>query len=257
MITDSLQVAGLRLLGNNHHVMPVFRTGRMGPLVLCILAAPVLASCVQSTAHQLAPSVQTAPLTSGADDFSGRTIDTRLRAQDRISIIVLREPDLSLPDIRVGDDGMIDMPQIGRVRVDGRSTGEIAWEIRDRLAREYLRDPRVAVNVIAFASHLVTVEDAVGQPGIYQFQPGTTLLGAVALARGPTRTARLRQVAIFRTVNDERSVAVFDLAQVRAGQMVDPVIVAGDRVLIGFDGLSQAWQDFLRAAPLAAAFAQF
>lgn len=39
--------------------------------------------------------------------------------------------------------------------------------------------------------------------------------------------------------------------------MVDPVLKPGDRVLIGFSGLAQAWQDFLTAAPLIAVFTRF
>lgn len=220
------------------------------------LATALLAGCVASPAPVTDMSApQAGPLSAGGPDtFPDSLGEVKLRSKDRISVRVLRETDLSLDDVRIDEDGQFDMPYIGRVQAEGRTASEVAADVAARLGRDYLRNPRVSVNIVDFASNMVTVEGAVSQPGVYQFQPDTTLLGAVAMARGPIRTAKLKQVAIFRTVRGERSVAVFDLSQVRSGAMVDPAIVAGDRILIGFDGLTQAWQDFLQASPLIATF---
>lgn len=221
----------------------------LAALSACVSSPPVI---VDTVAPQSAPLAATA-----GSRFSGVPGAVPIRPRDRLSVQVLREPELSLPDIRIGEDGYFDMPQIGRVRAGGRSTAEIAEEIRQRLAAETLVNPRVAINVVDLASHTVTVEGAVAQPGIYQFQPHTTLIGAVALARGPSRAAKLNQVAIFRQESGTRSVAVFDLREVRAGRMVDPEIRPGDRVLIGHDGMQQNWLDILAAAPLLAVFATY
>lgn len=223
------------------------------------LALAGLAGCISSPAVVVDTAApQSAPLAATANSgFSAGPAAVPVRPRDKLSVQVLREPDLSLADVRVGEDGYFDMPQIGRVRAEGRSTAEISEEIRERLAQDYLVNPRVAVNVVDYASHTVAVEGAVVQPGIYQFQPKTTLVGAVALARGPSRVAKLNQVAIFRQQNGARSVAVFDLRQVRAGRMIDPEIHPGDRVLIGHDGMQQAWLDILAAAPLLAVFTNY
>lgn len=215
----------------------------------CISSPPVM---VDTTASQAGPTAAT-PGTS----FAAEPATTPLRPRDRINVRVLREPDLSLDEVRVGEDGYFEMPQIGRVKAEGRTTAEISDEIRQRLAADYLVNPRVAVNILDYASHSVTVEGAVAQPGIYQFQPNTTLVGAIALAHGPSRVARLGQVAIFRQEAGQRKVAVFDLREVRAGRMVDPEIRPGDRVLIGYDGMQQAWLDILAAAPLLAVFTTY
>mgnify|MGYP007056299579 FL=1 len=53
------------------------------------------------------------------------------------------------------------------------------------------------------------------------------------------------------------AVAKFDYAQVRAGTMIDPVLAPGDRVVVGTSGLSQLWQDFLKAVPAFALFTRF
>ena len=215
----------------------------------CISSPPVV---VDTAAPQTGPATATP-----GSDFATELGSTPLRPRDRINVRVLREPDLSLDEVRVGEDGFFDMPQIGRVKAEGRTTADISEEIRQRLAADYLVNPRVAVNIIDYASHTVAVEGAVAQPGIYQFQPNTTLVGAIALARGPSRVARLGQVAIFRQEAGQRKVAVFDLREVRAGRMIDPEIHPGDRVLIGYDGMQQAWLDILAAAPLLAVFTTY
>lgn len=221
----------------------------LASLAGCISSPPI---AVDTAAAQAGPI----EVTPGAS-FVAEPAATPLRPRDRINVRVLREPDLSLDEVRVGEDGYFDMPQIGRVRAEGRTTAEISDEIRQRLAADYLVNPRVAVNIVDYASHTVAVEGAVAQPGLYQFQPNTTLVGALALARGPSRVARLGQVAIFRQEGGQRSVAVFDLREVRAGRMVDPEIHPGDRVLVGYDGMQQAWLDILAAAPLLAVFTTY
>ena len=44
-------------------------------------------------------------------------------------------------------------------------------------------------------------------------------------------------------------VAKFDYRAVSQGTMIDPVLEPGDRVVVGTSGLSQFWQDLLRALP--------
>lgn len=225
------------------------------PMALPVTLGGCMAGGPPSLAHDRglkAPVDQAGPLV-----FTEQAGRSTLRPKDRINLIVDREPQLSLAAVAVDEDGGFDAPAIGRVQAAGRSTEEVAAEVRSRLAREQLVDPRVSVNVADYGSHLVTVEGAVTQPGLYPFPPGTTLLGALALARGPLRVARRDQVAVFRGAGPERSVAVFDLDRVRAGEMVDPRLEPGDRVLIGFSGLGQAWQDFLSSAPLVALFTRF
>jgi len=64
----------------------------------------------------------------------------------------------------------------------------------------------------------------------------------------------MREVAIFRETPDGLMVAKFDYRSVRQGTMLDPVLAPGDRVVVGISGLSQFWQDLLRALPAFALF---
>ncbi|MCW3837128.1 polysaccharide biosynthesis/export family protein [Sphingomonas canadensis] len=178
----------------------------------------------------------------------------RILPGDQLSVIVYREPDLSLPGVQVDTAGKFSLPLLGSVDAAGRTAEELAEDIRSRLAAQYLREPKVAVNVASAASQRIVVEGSVNQPGLYDIRGETTLLGAVSLARGPTRTAALSEVAVFRRSGKDLIAAKFDIAAIRKGEMRDPEILPGDTVVVGFSQLKSAWRDFLAAAPAFAIF---
>ncbi|MCX7677539.1 MAG: polysaccharide export protein [Alteraurantiacibacter sp.] len=180
-----------------------------------------------------------------------------LRPADVIRVQVFREADLSLDSVVIAADGTVSFPLVGEMQVAGLTPVELENQLEARLGARYLRDPSVAVNIISYGSHLVTVEGSVTQPGIYPFQPGTRLSGGIALARGPTRVANQQEIAVFRQTPDGMEIAKFDLAAVRAGTMLDPVLMPGDRIVVGKDNLSQFWQDVLQALPALGIFTRF
>jgi len=89
---------------------------------------------------------------------------------------------------------------------------------------------------------------------VFTIPPGTTLLSALALAGEPDRLGMVRQIVVFRTDAQGRSVALFDLRQIRAGKMIDPVLQANDKVVVGTSGLGRAYQDLLTLIPALAIF---
>lgn len=180
-----------------------------------------------------------------------------LRPADIISVNVFREEQLSLPEVTVGADGRISLPLIGAVQVGGLTPSEFAVQVERALGARYLTNPAVAVNVVSYGSHLVTVEGAVKEAGVYQFVPGTRLSGGISLAQGPDRVAKLSEVVVFRDSPDGRSVARFDYQAVRSGTMIDPVLEPGDRIVVGTDSLNAFWQDFLKVVPLIGLFVRF
>lgn len=178
----------------------------------------------------------------------------QLRAGDTVSVRVFGEDDLSLDSVRVSADGFVSIPLIGPVRLSGLTIAQAQDQMAQMLSARFLRDPQVAVNVLQYGSHVVTVEGSVETPGLYQFMPGTRLSGGIALAEGVTRVSDLGEVAIFRTTPGGMEVAKFDYREVRAGRMLDPVLMPGDRIVVGTDGLSQFYQDALQAVPIFALF---
>jgi len=173
---------------------------------------------------------------------------------DELRVDVLYEPELTLQPTRVDTNGDIQVALIGKVHAAGKTAAQLTGEIQQRLGDRYLRDPRVVVSITDYARQNVTVEGDVETPGVYRVQGTSSLLQAVALARGPKRTAKLDEVIVFRTVNGQRQAARFDLRRIRYGYEPDPLILGGDRVVVGYSELKGALRDFFRAAPAVGAF---
>lgn len=176
---------------------------------------------------------------------------------DLLSIIVLQEPELSLEKVAVDDAGTIQMPLLGEVVAAGRTPGEFTRELTRRLGAKYLRNPQLTVNVIERAPRTITVEGEVERPGIFAVKPGTTLLGALAMAQSPSELARQDAIFVFRRVDGQRFGARFDLRELRTGLAPDPEILPGDTVVVGFSDSKSAFRDFLRATPLLNVFTLF
>ncbi|MEO0871682.1 MAG: polysaccharide biosynthesis/export family protein [Pseudomonadota bacterium] len=226
----------------------------------CALAIAAVSVLIGGCASTPEPVIGAAVITPRADlgqaDYTFKAPQTySLRAGDIVSINVFREPDFSLESVRVGVDGIVSMPMLGGVKISGMTTSQVEALLNDRLGVVGLKNPRVAVNISEYASHLVTVEGGVERPGVYPFQPGARLSTAVALASGPRREANTEQVAVFRTRDDGVYIAKFDYGAISQGTMLDPVLEPNDRVVIGVDGLSLFYQDLLKALPAFGVFA--
>lgn len=218
------------------------------------LACSLMVSACGSPRVQVGTAVS-APVTeyNQLDFSSNEAANYIMRPSDVIAVNVYREADLSLESVPIGADGMVSLPMIGPIKADGLTTRELEQLVTQRLTGT-LVEPKVNVNVIQFASHLVTVEGSVEKPGMYPFKPGTRLSGALSLASGPTRVAKLAEVAVFRKTSKGMQIAKFDYGAVRVGTMMDPVLQPNDRIVVGTSGLSQFWQDALKALPAFALF---
>lgn len=226
-------------------------------MFVSLFAGLVLAGCVVEDRIEPGMANSTPVAAMGQADFGAANSDTyRLRPADRLSIDVFREEELSVPEVSVSVEGRISVPLIGPVQAEGMTVDELERTLERLYDERYLRSPDVAVNVLEYASHKVTVEGSVERPGLYAFSPGTRLTGGIALAAGPKRVADVRDVAVFRETEQGTMIAKFDYAQVRAGEMLDPVLYPGDRIVVGTDNLSQTWQDLLRALPAFGLFTQ-
>jgi polysaccharide export outer membrane protein len=190
-----------------------------------------------------------------ADDVP--SLDYRIGPGDLLRISVFQVPELSFDGVRVDASGNIQLPLIGSVVASNRTSAQLAADIRERLATGYLRDPQVSITVTEAASQKVTVDGSVIKPGVYELQGRTTLLQAVAMAEGPTNTANLRSVAVFRTLNGRRAVAIFDLAAIRNGEAPDPLISGDDVVVVDSSRLSRAMREAIAVLPGLAVFGYF
>lgn len=220
------------------------------------LATLALAGCASTPDPLVGASV-----TEPRDDFGqagytfARPTTYSLRPSDQISVVVFREPELSLEKVRIGVEGNVSLPMLGSIPAAGMTAKQLEQDVTRRFAAIGLKSPMVSINIAEYASHLVTVEGAVEKPGVYTFQPGARLSSAMAMASGPKRSAKLDQVAVFRESPQGIMIAKFDYQQIKQGTMLDPVLEPGDRVVLGTDGLSVFWEDLLKALPAFGVFA--
>ena len=175
---------------------------------------------------------------------------------DTLEVSVFQVDDLNRT-VQVDSQGRIDLPLVGAITAAGRSTGQIQADIADKLSEKYLQSPQVSVRVKDSISQKVTVEGAVTQPGVFPVSGRMTLLQAIALARGPNDEADEKQVAIFRTINNRRAAAVFDLTAIRQGKAEDPEVYGNDVVVVERSGTKSLLKDLRGVVPFIGAFSWF
>ena len=145
-----------------------------------------------------------------ATRFEGMTIDTasqpppepsrtseyRLGYGDILSVKFFYQPEYD-QIITIRPDGRITYPHLGDVLVVGMTPTQLDELITARYS-EIIREPDVSVIVEEIGEEVVYVLGEVNQPGGYPLNPyGTTVLGAVALAKGFKNTAKLSSVILI------------------------------------------------------------
>lgn len=117
---------------------------------------------------------------------------------DRLRVFVYGQPDLSRL-YTVDHTGKIVVPLIGRVTARGRTIYSVARAIRTRLARRFVRDPQVTVDVHQNRPFFILGE--VRSPGQYPYVNGMTVKTAVAIAGGYSERAKVTIARITRRIN--------------------------------------------------------
>jgi polysaccharide export outer membrane protein len=118
---------------------------------------------------------------------------------DKLRIITFSVADLT-GEFIVDDQGNIALPLVGVVAALGLTPEELGQKIRAELKdKNLIANPSVSVQVIAYRPVYVLGE--VNKPGMYPYEPGMTMLTAVAIAGGFTYRAVEDYAADVRTAN--------------------------------------------------------
>lgn len=146
----------------------------------------------------------------------------RIEAGDMLHIVVWDHPELSasmLPAPPIGaaavagvaasplqpqsgfevdQQGMLDFPYAGKIKVAGLTSSELHEQLSARLAR-YLRNPKLSVRVLAYRSKRVYVDGEVKQPGVQAINDlPMTLTEAINRAGGMNPTADQSRIIVHR-----------------------------------------------------------
>lgn len=224
------------------------------PRAIAALLGALLCAACQPQMHPVVPAGEAGYSAVAVDPATVAPQAYRLTAGDKIAVRVYDEPELSSEQLVIDNAGAISLPLIGDVQAAGLSSAELARAVEAAYGARYVRDPRVSVQILQGRIQTIAVEGEVEQPGVYPFEPGQTLLTAMALARSPTETASLDEVIVFRTVNGERQAGRFDLLAIRAGRMPDVSLLAGDTIVVGYNSLRGGFLDVVRALPAIGVF---
>jgi polysaccharide biosynthesis/export protein len=168
---------------------------------------------------------------------------------DKLKVDVFGVPELS-NEVQADASGRISMPLIGSIDAAGKTPAELAQSIAGALRGQFVRNPQVTVNLKETVSQVVTVDGEVREPGLYPVIGRMSLMRAIAVAKGASEFARLDDVVVFRTVNNQRYAALYNLKAIRRGLYEDPEIYANDVVVVGDSQARRLFKDIIQGSSL-------
>jgi polysaccharide export outer membrane protein len=166
------------------------------PLVEMVQEQPAPALKASPIQRPPAPRAAPTPLPTS----SGSADNYRMRTNDVLSLNVFGHPDLS-GALTVREDGTVRLPLINElVKVGGSTLGEVETRVRLLLGKDYIRDPRVQLNIYQYATVKIYVGGRVMRAGEFTQAANKpiTLAQAIVKAGGKTNLGNLRKVYLKR-----------------------------------------------------------
>ncbi len=178
----------------------------MNRSISSILLPAVWAFCIAlSPADALAQQVQ------AAEQY-------RLSTDDVISVTVFNEPELEVEEGKISEGGTISVPLLGQVQVKGKTVSEVELMLTELFLADYLKQPRVSVNMIEFRPFYINGE--VDKPGSYPFRNGMTVQMAITIAGGFTERASRSAIYLLPENSTTAPVRVDLNAMVNPGDVI-------------------------------------
>jgi polysaccharide biosynthesis/export protein len=181
---------------------------------------------------------------------SGEPLAFQLGADDLVAVKVFGSEEASVERVRIDRSGRLSVPIAGVVNATGLTLDELESLIEMRLRERFFRNPDVSINLLEIESAKITIDGQVAKPGLYPAVANMTLMQAVASAEGTKETADLNEVVIFRTVDNQKYAALYDLRAIRRGNYEDPKVFANDVVSVGDSASKRLFRDILQVVPL-------
>jgi len=151
-------------------------------------------------------------------DQAAAPVELRLAPGDKLRVTVFGEDRLS-GEYQIDNAGSLSLPLSGTIKGAGLTKSELEQSITTQLKSQYLRNPKVTVDVVSYRPFYVLGE--VQKPGEYQFRSGLNVLSAIAIAGGATYRANPSKVLIQRSgSNDEKEFPQSPTVLVMPGDVV-------------------------------------
>ena len=173
----------------------------------------------------------------------------RISQQDILQISVFQVNDLNSA-VQVSQDGNITLPLIGKAQVAGRTTNEAEQIIAGKLRQKYLQSPQVSVSVKTYGKR-ITLSGAVGGPRVLPDDGNTTLSQGIANSGGVADIGNSSRVHIARSIDQRVQDDLYDLDDIQAGKVQDPLLHGGDIVVVERSGYRVAFKEIGALMPFA------
>lgn len=123
----------------------------------------------------------------------------KLMPNDILTVRVVGEADLSV-ERRVSNDGTITYPFLESIKVEGRTPAEVEVLIREGLAKDYLVNPQVMVDVKDYVKQFFTVSGQVNREGQYEYPVDRRIdvLEAISMSQGFSKLAKKSNIEVRR-----------------------------------------------------------
>ncbi len=195
----------------------------LAPAALLALAVLLGTGCASRRAETaVLPAPEGAPLAAGA---------STLGAGDVIEVRVYQEPELS-GVYQVGAAGDVLFPLCQKVVVGGLTPNGAAEALRACLAQGFMRDPQVSVLVKEYNSKKVFVFGEVQKPGTFAFEDGMSVVQAVTLAGGFTKTAARNSTSVTRRIRGQEVKVKVNVQDIALGKAPNFTLEPGDIVYV-------------------------
>lgn len=153
--------------------------------------------------------------------------------------------------VQVNTNGAVTLPLIGRVQAAGKTVPAFEAELASLYGRSYLQNPSVTIQIKESAVRRVIVDGEVLRSGVFPVNSRSTLVEALAQAGGFSQVADPTKVYVFRTVDNVRMVANFNVSDIRGGRRSNPAIYGGDVIVVFSSDARVAWQNLKEALGVA------
>jgi polysaccharide export outer membrane protein len=146
--------------------------------------------------------------------------------------------------------GRIDYPLTGQLELNGTTPMQAARVVANNLRGEFVLDPQVRVIPQDIDKAVLSVGGEVKKPGNYPAEGGLTLMRAVNLAGGTGEYAKLDEVLIFRNIEGQDYIGVYNLKSIAQGNYADPNVYPNDVVMVGNSPSRRRIEDILQFIPV-------
>ena len=171
-----------------------------------------------------------------------------IRPGDEIEILVWEQPSFNTLTT-VSSLGTIAVPLVGEIKVTGLTQEELKRSLEGKLAEFIRSEINLTISIRNTDTLIVSVFGMVARPDNYPVVDQTSIFRILSSAGGPTESANLKKVKIYRQTGPEDYVTLDLIAYLDSGQMDSPTILVrpGDIVYVPRkENAVREMSDFLR-----------